>query len=378
VTRDMADLSMLELFRMEAGNHTQVLESELPGLDKDLSADKIQPLIHAANALKGSGRIVGLADAVSLAGAMEILFESCRKGEYNISEKQIEVAIKAAQFLARLAEVEAEKMDGWLEANNSEFKEILNSLEKRDEVSSNPVETEIKVEKTASKLKNAPHTTAGKKEVSLADSSMLDLFRMEAESHSQSLNTGLLELEKDQAPEKVEPLMRAAHSLKGAARIVGLNDIVTLAHAMEDVLEACRKGKRLLITDDIDRLLAATDFFSEIASMETDQLNEWLTTNVQAMNTAAADLEKLPEMNQLAVPEQVVTESNSEPESTFSDIQEEIKTEKADIPLADLSMLDLFRMEAESHSQSLSTGLLELEKASHLTKLNRLCVRPTP
>lgn len=85
MTRDMADLSMLELFRMEAGNHTRILESGLPGLSEEIPAEKIQPLIQAANSLKGSARIVGLADAVSLAEAMESALEEGRSGTTSFS-----------------------------------------------------------------------------------------------------------------------------------------------------------------------------------------------------------------------------------------------------------------------------------------------------
>ena len=76
-----------------------------------------------------------------------------------------------------------------------------------------------------------------------SDLSMLDLFRIEAENHSRILENGLVEAEAQQTPEKIEPLMRAAHSIKGAARIVGLDGCVGLAHAMEDVLSAAQHGK---------------------------------------------------------------------------------------------------------------------------------------
>ena len=69
----------------------------------------------------------------------------------------------------------------------------------------------------------------------LSGFSLMELFRMEAESQIATLSTGLVSLEESSAnPEAIEPLMRAAHSLKGAARIVGLDPIVRVAHAMED------------------------------------------------------------------------------------------------------------------------------------------------
>ncbi|NBP52383.1 MAG: hybrid sensor histidine kinase/response regulator, partial [Actinobacteria bacterium] len=67
--------------------------------------------------------------------------------------------------------------------------------------------------------------------------SMHELFRAEVETHCAALSEGLLGLE--HAPDDVAvitPLMRAAHSVKGAARIVGIDAAVTVAHHMEDVL----------------------------------------------------------------------------------------------------------------------------------------------
>ncbi len=52
---------------------------------------------------------------------------------------------------------------------------------------------------------------------------MLDLFRLEAETQVQVLIPSLLALEREPiAADALEACMRAAHSLKGAARIVGL------------------------------------------------------------------------------------------------------------------------------------------------------------
>ncbi|SDK50561.1 two-component system, chemotaxis family, sensor histidine kinase and response regulator WspE [Maridesulfovibrio ferrireducens] len=368
MTRDMGDLSMLELFRMEAENHTKVLFSGLPTLaEGDHSSELVEPLMRAAASLKGAARIVGLADAIEVAGTLESVLELCRSGKVAASASLIEGMLSATEFLSNLAAVEVEEMDKWLEDNSSSRTEIVSSLQKGKDVEPIPVPTlKPEPESKPEILEASP-----KKKVALADASMLDLFRMEAESHSQSLSSGLLELEKDQSPENVEPLMRAAHSLKGAGRIVGLNGVVELSHAMEDVLEACRKGERVLVSQDIDRLLAATDFFSEMAKTEADQLETWLSDNSSSMQSVAKELAKPPSV-QSTVPEisepQVV-----EPPVVKLPVEQASPVEpKVDIPLADLSMLDLFRMEAESNSQSLTAGLLALEKDQSADKVEPL------
>ncbi|MBB1632335.1 hybrid sensor histidine kinase/response regulator [Cupriavidus sp. UME77] len=94
----------------------------------------------------------------------------------------------------------------------------------------------------------------------LRDASLLELFALEAQSQAEVLNSGLLALERDPtAAEQLEACMRAAHSLKGAARIVGLDGGVRVAHVMEDCLVAAQRGELLLRPVHIDTLLHATD-----------------------------------------------------------------------------------------------------------------------
>jgi len=77
----------------------------------------------------------------------------------------------------------------------------------------------------------------------IEDKELRDLFRIESEERLQNLDNGLLRLEKTPSdPALLEELFREAHSLKGAARMLGLTEIQTLAHQLEDALGAARKG----------------------------------------------------------------------------------------------------------------------------------------
>jgi len=106
--------------------------------------------------------------------------------------------------------------------------------------------------------------------------SMLDLFRTEAETQAQVLTTGLLALEREPtAAAELEACMRAAHSIKGAARIVGLDSGVRLAHAMEDVLVAAQGHVLALQHEHIDLLLGATDLLGRIAQTPESDIAHW-------------------------------------------------------------------------------------------------------
>ena len=107
--------------------------------------------------------------------------------------------------------------------------------------------------------------------------SMFDLFREEAETHCASLESGLLKLEANPTDGGVaiEPLMRAAHSVKGAARIIGLDIAVGLAHAMEDVFVAVQDGKETLVSERVDQLLAGTDLLRSLSAIDEAAIEGW-------------------------------------------------------------------------------------------------------
>lgn len=99
---------------------------------------------------------------------------------------------------------------------------------------------------------------------------MLDLFRLEVENQGQVLTSGLLQLERGAAPgEPLEACMRAAHSLKGAARIVGLGAGVTVAHVMEDYFVSVQRGGTGLRREHIDLMLRGVDLLNRIAQAST-------------------------------------------------------------------------------------------------------------
>ncbi|MBI2939974.1 MAG: Hpt domain-containing protein [Chloroflexi bacterium] len=85
-------------------------------------------------------------------------------------------------------------------------------------------------------------------------------FQAEASEQLEKLTTGILAIEADPTNrERIQELFRAAHTIKGSARMLGFSQIGELAHRLEDVLHAIRDD-RLAITPRLcDLLLEATD-----------------------------------------------------------------------------------------------------------------------
>lgn len=100
---------------------------------------------------------------------------------------------------------------------------------------------------------------------------MLDLFRSEVESHSELLSNSLLRLERDPSDTSVyDSMMRSAHSIKGAARIVRVKAAVEVAHVMEDCFVAAQRGELQIKSLDFDLLLRSVDLLSRISEATKD------------------------------------------------------------------------------------------------------------
>ncbi len=130
----------------------------------------------------------------------------------------------------------------------------------------------------------------------LSGFSLMDLFRSEAETHAATLSTGLLALEggTPSTSSTIEPMMRAAHSLKGAARIVGLEPAVKVAHAMEDCFVAVQEGRCTLSPAQVDTLLKGVDLLGQIAQLDENRVGAWYLENETVVEHLVAQIQAMP------------------------------------------------------------------------------------
>lgn len=103
------------------------------------------------------------------------------------------------------------------------------------------------------------------------DPELRALFKAESEEHLQTLENGLLRLEAEpRDTAMLEELFRSAHSLKGAARMLGVADVETLAHHFEDELGAARRGHVAMSSAAADRLYRGLDAMRKLAREATE------------------------------------------------------------------------------------------------------------
>jgi two-component system sensor histidine kinase and response regulator WspE len=134
----------------------------------------------------------------------------------------------------------------------------------------------------------------------MRDASLFELFTLEAEAQTQVLSAGLLALERNPTQaDHLEACMRAAHSLKGAARIVGVNAGVSVSHVMEDCLVSAQEGRLHLLPEHIDALLMGTDLLMRIATPGASVPQADVDGYVALMNNMVSDD---PAMKAMLVP----------------------------------------------------------------------------
>ncbi|MEO0706158.1 MAG: response regulator [Cyanobacteria bacterium J06649_5] len=131
------------------------------------------------------------------------------------------------------------------------------------------------------------------------DISLIALFRLEVETQVNELNEHLLHLEQAGTAEvnSLDVLMRAAHSIKGAARIVQVETAVKVSHALEECFLLAQCGKLELTSDHVDVLLQGVDLLSRLGQLEEAALLDSLPTYdaeadkiVSAIDALAASL----------------------------------------------------------------------------------------
>ncbi|RQR37544.1 hybrid sensor histidine kinase/response regulator [Burkholderia sp. Bp9143] len=108
----------------------------------------------------------------------------------------------------------------------------------------------------------------------LSHLSLLELYREETRTQTQALSERLLALESGE-PDSValEACMRAAHSLKGAARIVGVPLGVDIAGRMEECFVAAQTGAIALTATHVDVLLAGVDLLVRVADPQAQPVS---------------------------------------------------------------------------------------------------------
>lgn len=296
---DLGSFSMLELFRVEVENQAKIFSDSILGIeDTSEPAELLESAMRAAHSIKGAARMVDIDVAVRIAHAMEDCLVSFQEHNLIPASECIDVLLQGMDLLVNISNLNEGESDNWFSDNAQSIEMIINQLSDFtqsvlesivESVSGNQPDTAVPADAQPAdaNISFAPPS---------ADAAMLELFRSEADIHTDSLSKSLLELEADPQNDIVlEKLMRAAHSIKGAARIVDLTPIVDMTHIIEDGFVAGQEKKLTYNSDMVDCLLKAIDIIKSISDSTLDNKTYWLesTENIQTYSSCMVNVRKI-------------------------------------------------------------------------------------
>lgn len=139
----------------------------------------------------------------------------------------------------------------------------------------------------------------------------LDMFLDESTEHLQAMNDHLLKLETNPEDHSIiDEVFRSAHTLKGMSATMGYEDLASLTHHMENVLDAIRNNHLAASSELLDVVFESVD---DLEAMVTDIANggegkrdvsaivkklERIEKGEASSEVAATKLEEKPSLNQ--------------------------------------------------------------------------------
>lgn len=103
----------------------------------------------------------------------------------------------------------------------------------------------------------------------MSEEKYIEIFKEEAEEHIRTLERCALMMEEGKATkEVVKEGMRASHTIKGSARLLGLEEIGKVAHAVEDIFKDIESGKRNIDVEVVNLILKGVDAVKSLIAGE--------------------------------------------------------------------------------------------------------------
>jgi len=286
---NLIDDSMYELFQTELLTNVNDIVNTLNN-NEIISKENIDTITVFYQSIEGAARIIGFKPVEKiieeLITLLRFMKEECDKP--TCQKNIVEVISDTNLTLLEISEKTKVEISNDIEMVSAEIDEKYNKIiELKTNVLKNKDTGDVyKSEDKKEKIKK-------KKVQEYSDVSMIDLFLIEVENNSRVLEEKLIDAEGNTSEEYIEPLMRAAHSIKGAARIVGLDIPVKLAHSMEDILQKAMNGNIELNSVIIDELLKSTDIFKRLIGLSPETIENWFLDQEEEIKLIIKNLDDI-------------------------------------------------------------------------------------
>ncbi|WP_430735100.1 Hpt domain-containing protein [Halodesulfovibrio aestuarii] len=328
MSQDFLDPEIFADFIIEAKEHLETIEPNLLELEKepeDISL--LNEIFRPMHSLKGASGFLGLNKMNTLAHRAENIMDELRKGDMEATPAIMDVILEATDALRKILdnlENEGEEGDVATDPIIQTLDALLAGEEPTPATSSvnvaNEPEQDVAVEDTPLEaVQEESSIEFDQDELEVSTRAVVDIpegepyaltsfgeghlrdFIEEAAENTADLSNGLLELE--QNPEDndalVNDLFRFFHNLKGNSGIIGFQELNSLTHEAETLLNRTRKGELPVTQGLIDTLLRCVDVIDILVNridIETGQVPTFDLSEILSVLRHAVEHGEFPEV----------------------------------------------------------------------------------
>ena len=407
---DEYDDELLEIFIEEGEELLNSSEQALYLLIEN-SSDSValNRLLRDMHTLKGGARMAGVTEIGNLSHSFESKIEQFSKEGYSFSKQQIDLLLQVQDTLSSMMET---LKSGQVIDNHSHLIEQLDYIDKQEDDSQNietvteeslvnnsQVESDILDEKETlsentliivddqtSSHENelieqqASQVDETEQSTDIYEDELLEIFLEEAHELMESSEASLSILqETPNNTEQLKQLQRDFHTIKGGARMAGINPVGDLAHDFETRLEQFSNQDKIPDSHFFDEMLEAHDTLNSMFDMldagKALPVTTKMTDNEEKQATkddsvAKVDLEEQPVILDFPEEDQKNTVEHQPVEKTLSEANEpNIQVVKSDSPEA-LPPEELLSEQIETPKQNINNLVAQQVNKNERIRVN--------
>ncbi|HJW80982.1 MAG TPA: Hpt domain-containing protein [Acidiferrobacterales bacterium] len=267
------DDDIIQIFIEDAREMIALINKMLPDWHADVSnRDALLDLRRAFHTLKGSGRMVGASEIAEFGWSMENMLNKVREGKVAPSEAMFDLLYRVRDVLPEMVV----QLEGGPapDADVALLRGMADALADNRPVDAAgltaPVPPRAPVETPAPVAAPSAASAEAIEELPQLDATLLQIFSNETRGHTENVRS---EIEKCRASEigcqVSEGLVRAAHTLQGSARAVGLKPMAEASAEVEKLLHGYQAHQHPLdepVSALFDRLVSAVELLIDTLS----------------------------------------------------------------------------------------------------------------